>query len=78
LISVFTNCCGGFDIETLHVVHYGALAGIISGGANKVAQAGAAHCFYELFGHFKAKGLNDLLASLAPKFVSLFVVLIVW
>jgi len=74
LVKLFEFCTPVIENECINMVYYAPLEAIISGGANKIAQTGAAHCIFELFSYMKEKNHLDLLTYFAPKFLSLFIV----
>lgn len=57
------------------MIFYAPYESIINGGANKMAQMGAAHCLFELFKHLKQEANNDFLLLVLQKYLPLFIVL---
>lgn len=74
LISTFEHCTLGFSIKSLLDSFYSPFEELIVQNEHEAAQEGASHYFLELLLYLQQKGDNELMTSVLPKYVALFVV----
>ncbi len=75
MLKLYEFCTPGIEAESANILYYLPLEAIISGGTNKFAQTGAAHCLLAFFAFLKSKEQTELLNFFMPNFLQLFLVL---